>query len=104
MTFNRPYTFEMAAMAIAEPGEHSAIKALAQRNGVDVDQFERATAILKGVVAAGDTVENFVRHEYIVDGWLHGYLPLAASPTDGTLTTWKLAQFAESHYRSHGEE
>ncbi|WP_396922712.1 hypothetical protein [Mycolicibacterium sp.] len=100
MPLNRPYTFELAAMALAEPGQHGEIKALAERNGVDPDQFERATVILKGIKASGETLEDFVRREYIMDGWPQGYLQLDASPADTTLTTWKLGQFAEAHHRS----
>lgn len=100
MTLNRPYTFELAAMALAEPGQHDEIRALAERNGVGADHFERAVRILTSVAGSGDRIEDFVRREYILDGWLHGYLPLDASPNDTSLTTWKLGQFAEAHYRS----
>jgi hypothetical protein len=82
MPLNRPYTFELAATALAETAQHSEIRALAERNAVDPDQFERATIILKGVKASGETLDDFVRREYILDGWLHGYLSLDASPSD----------------------
>ncbi|HEX7826532.1 MAG TPA: hypothetical protein VF477_16640 [Mycobacterium sp.] len=100
MPLNRPYAFELAAMALAEPGQHSEIRALAERNAVDLDLFERATVIIKGVKESGETLEDFVRREYILDGWLNGYLPLDASPTDPALTTWKLGQLAEAHHRA----
>ena len=101
MPLSRPYTFELAAMARADPGQHGDIKALAERNGVDADHFERATAILQGVGGTGEKLDDFVRREYILDGWLHGYLPLDASPSDPSLTVWKqLGQFAEAFYRS----
>jgi hypothetical protein len=47
MDQNRPYTFELAAIVLAEPGQHDEIKALAERNGVEPDQFERAIEVLK---------------------------------------------------------
>lgn len=97
---NRPYRFELAAMALAEPGQHGEIETLAERNGVDPDKFERATVIINGLKASGETLEDFVRREYILDGWLQGYLPLDVSPADSSLTTWKLGQFAEAYYRS----
>ncbi|WP_286131911.1 hypothetical protein [Mycobacterium sp. IS-1556] len=58
MPLNRPYTFELAAMALADPGQHSDIKALAERNGVDADHFERAIAIVKGVGAGGEKLDS----------------------------------------------
>ena len=54
MALNRPYTFELAAIVLDEPGQHDDIKALAERN----------------------------------------------SPTDSSLTVWKLGQLAEAFYRS----
>ncbi|KKF02778.1 hypothetical protein [Mycolicibacterium obuense] len=100
MTLNRPYTFELAAMALADPGQQDDIKALAERNGVGPNHFERAVLIVTAIGASGERIEDFVRREYILDGWLHGYLPLDASPNGTSLTTWKLGQFAEAHYRS----
>jgi hypothetical protein len=99
-TLNRPYTFELAAMVLADPGQHEEVRALAERTGVGPDHFERAALIVKAIASSGERVEDFVRRESILDGWLHGYLPLGASPGDPTLTTWKLGQFAEAHYRS----
>lgn len=99
-TLNRPYTFELAAMTLADPGQHDDVRGLAERNGVGPDHFERAVLIVRAIASSGERVEDFVRREYILDGWLHGYLPLDASPGDPTLTTWKLGQFAEAHYRS----
>lgn len=99
MTQNRPYTFELAAIVLAEPNQHTEIKALAERNGVDPHQFERAIEVLKAVKSSGEVVEDFIRREYLLDGWLHGYLPLDAPASDSTLTTWSLGQLAEAHYR-----
>ncbi|MGP4058541.1 hypothetical protein ACTWP6_27580 [Mycobacterium sp. 4D054] len=99
-SLNRPYTFELAAMALADPGQQDEIGATAERNGVGPEHFQRAVLILKALAASGHDIEDFVRREYILDGWLHGYLPLDASPGDPTLTIWKLGQFAEAHYRS----
>ena len=96
--FNRPYTFELAAMALADTGQHDEVGALGERNGVGPDHFERAVLILKAIASSGERIEDFVRREYILDGWLHGYLPLDIAGTDPTLTTWKLGQLAEAHY------
>jgi hypothetical protein len=96
---NRPYTFELAAMALTEPEQYDDVMALAERNGVNPDLFQRATAILKTLGEQGENVDDFVRREYILDGWLHGYLPLEASLSDPSLTVWKLGQFAEAFYR-----
>lgn len=103
MPLNRPYVFELAAMVLAEPEQRHDVAAVAERNGVDSDHLHRATEILRGISAAGEELDDFVRREYIVDGWLHGYLPLDASPSDPSLTVWKLGQYAEAHYRSHGQ-
>lgn len=101
MAENRPYTFELAAIALEVPAESAGdegIRDVAARNGVDLDQFDRAVEILKGVAAAGGDIGEWVRNEYILDGRLHGYLPIDASLTDADLTTWKLGQYAEAHY------
>ncbi|TDH47874.1 hypothetical protein E2F47_26155 [Mycobacterium eburneum] len=100
MALNRPYTFELAAMVLDEPGQHDEIKALAERNDVDGEHVERAIAILRNISAAGESVPDFVRREHFLDGWLHGYLSLDDSPTDPSLTVWKLGQLAEAFYRS----
>lgn len=101
MPENRPYTFELAAAAL----EHAPdIESVAHRNGVDLGQLNRATEILRRLHAGGEDVQDFIRREYVLDGWIHGYLPLDASPADPTLTTWKLSQLAESHYRTQSEK
>ncbi|MGD9622251.1 MAG: hypothetical protein AB7G47_19680 [Mycolicibacterium sp.] len=94
---NRPYTFELAALLLDGPQE--SVHTTAQANGVDLDQLTRAAEILTRLQAAGEDINEWVRREYIIDGWLHGYLPLQASPADPALTTWKLAQHAEAFYR-----
>jgi hypothetical protein len=48
----------------------------------------------------GEEEEDFILREYILDGWLHGYLPLDVAATDPALSTWKLAQLAEAYYAS----
>lgn len=100
MAENRPYIFELAAISLqsTEPASSAGIRDIAARNGVDLDQLDRAAEILRGVVADGGDLDEWVRNEYILDGRLHGYLPVDASPADAELTTWKLGQFAEAHY------
>lgn len=95
---NRPYTFELGAQLLDDPQE--SLRTTAQDNGVDADQLTRAAEILRRLRDAGEDINEWIRREYIIDGWLHGYLPLAASPSDPTLTTWKLSQHAESFYRT----
>ncbi|MDG4668023.1 thermonuclease family protein [Mycobacterium sp. 236(2023)] len=72
MTLNRPYTFELAAMALADPGQHDDVRALAERNQVGADHFERTILIVTTIAASGKRIEGYVHREYIVDGWLHG--------------------------------
>ncbi|MFN8090275.1 MAG: hypothetical protein U0R81_15125 [Mycobacterium sp.] len=75
MPLHRPYTFELAAMALAEPAQHNDIKTLAERNGVDPDDFERATVILRGIGVIGEKIDDYASRDYIMDGWLHSYPP-----------------------------
>lgn len=102
MAENRPYTFELAALALQSTetsgGGGESIRDVAARNGVNLDQLDRAVEILRGVAAAGVDIDEWVRNEYILDGRLHGYLPIDASPADAELTTFKLGQFAEAYY------
>jgi len=100
MPENRPYTFELAEMALNEGPDAADIKTVATNNGVDLGQLDRATEILRRLQAGGEDTQDFIRREYILDGWIHGYLPLDTSPTDPTLTTWKLGQLADGHYRA----
>lgn len=99
MPLNRPYTFELAAMALAEPGQHNDIKALAERNGVDPDHFERATVILKGIGATGERSTTLCAAN---TSWTAGCMATCrwTSPSDPSLTVWKLGQFAEAFYRT----
>lgn len=108
MIENRPYTFELAALLVSEQdrGDDTAqLQETATNNGVDLDQLNRAAAIVRALAAAGDDVDEWIRREYLIDGWLHGYLPqpAEASPADPGLTTWVLSQYADAHYRSQLE-
>ena len=98
MTYNRPYTFELAYQLLtAQPGDDLVGHyANAASNGVDRPALDRAAQTLRRLAPAD--VNTWIRQEYIVDGWLHGYLPLDVAGTDPTLTTWKLGQLAEAHY------
>ncbi|MGV7570840.1 hypothetical protein PJL70_08550 [Mycobacterium kansasii] len=68
------------------------------RHGVSIEALDRAIGILGVLQRGGEDPQDFVLREYILDGWLHGYLPLDIAGTDPTLTTWKLGQLAEAHY------
>lgn len=115
MNVNRPYTFELARQFLiaqhADPSaqHHDTVVlteqddatiaghyANAERNGVDRATLDRAAHTLVRLAPAD--VDEWIRQEYIVDGWLHGYLPLTADPADPSLTTWQLGQLAYAHY------
>ncbi|QIV79894.1 hypothetical protein [Mycolicibacterium frederiksbergense] len=115
MNFNRPYTFELARqfliaqhedpaaqhldVVVLTEEDHAAIAghyANAERNGVDRATLDRAAHTLLRLAPAD--VDEWIRQEYIVDGWLHGYLALTADPADPSLTTWQLGQLAYAHY------
>jgi hypothetical protein len=106
MSFNRPYTFELARPLLAA-NQHDVLTdqhtddivaqyANAERNGVDRATLNRAAHTLLRLAPAD--VDEWIRQEYIVDGWLHGYLDLSIDPADPTLTTWRLGQLAYAHY------
>ncbi|SBS78109.1 conserved hypothetical protein [uncultured Mycobacterium sp.] len=94
---NRPYMFEMAALALN--GEDlDGVRKAAESNGVASADLERAVAILRVLQQGGEDPDDFVLREYILDGWLHGYLPLNVQASNPTLNTWRLGQLAEAHY------
>ncbi|PBA68925.1 hypothetical protein CKJ76_25760 [Mycobacterium avium] len=72
----------------------------AASNGVDRAQLDRAAATLQRIDP--DDFDTWIRREYIVDGWLHGYLDPSANPDDPTLTAWVLGQRAAAHYDTLG--
>jgi hypothetical protein len=106
MSFNRPYVLELARQFLADQNHdvlteqhHDAIAAHyanAERNGIDRATIDRAAHTLQRLAPAD--IDTWIRQEYIVDGWLHGYLDLAVDPADPTLTTWRLGQLAHAHY------
>ena len=98
MTDNRPYTFELAALALDDQQPLENIRKTAVSNGVALDTLDRAIAVLRILQRGGEDPQDFILREYILDGWLHGYLPLDNAATDRALSTWKLGQLAEAHY------
>ena len=94
---NRPYTFELAALAVHDQ-DADAIRRTAADNGVNSSDLERAINILRILQQGGEDLDDFVLREYILDGWLQGYLPLDVKAGDPTLNTWRLGQLAEAHY------
>lgn len=103
LTQNRPYTFQLASFlleATQRNEDPASVRETATRNGVDLDQLDRAAQILQRLAADGEDIDEWIRREYILDGWLHGYLELDASPADSTFTTWNLAQFADGYYET----
>lgn len=97
---NRPYIFPMAA-ALRVPGRddeyYARVRDSAENNGIAADQLDRA-AFVDGVRRGGTDMDEWIRQEFIVDGWLHGYVSLDASPTDPEWSTWTLAQRNDEHY------
>ena len=98
-TMNRPYVFELAVLALdPEVGQDNARKT-ARDNGIDDAVFDRAVGVLHRVKDGGEDIDDFVLREYILDGWLQGYVPLGAQASNAMLTTWRLAQLAQEHYQ-----
>jgi uncharacterized membrane protein YjdF len=106
MNVNRPYTVELARQLLAAydhdvltDRHHDDIAvhyANAEPDGVDRATLDRATHILQRLTPAD--VDEWIRQEYIVDGWLHGYLALTVDSADPSLTTWQLGQLASAHH------
>lgn len=94
---NRPYTFELAALALGDQSLES-VRKTAHANGVSDADIDRAITILRILQRGGEDLDDFVLREYILDGWLHGYLPLNVHAGDPALSTWRLGQLAEAHY------
>jgi hypothetical protein len=94
---NRPYTFELAALALDDE-TLVGVRKTAEANGVNAAGLERAISILRILQKGGEDPDDFVLREYILDGWLQGYLPLNVQAGDPTLNTWHLGQLAEAHY------
>ena len=97
MTENRPYAFELAALVL-DGQELENVCRTALSNGIAVDALDRAIEILRILQRGGEDPHGLILREYILDGWLHGYLPLDVAATDPALSTWKLGQLAEAHY------
>ena len=96
---NRPYVFELAALALdSEVGQDNARKT-ARDNGINDAVFDRAVGVLHRIKDGGEDIDDFVLREYILDGWLQGYVPLGAQASNSMLTTWRLAQLAQDHYQ-----
>lgn len=94
---NRPYTFELAALVV-NGQDLDGVRKSAQANGVAAADLDRAIAIVRVLQQGGEDPDDFVLREYILDGWLQGYLPLDVQAGDPTLNTWRLGQLAEAHY------
>ncbi|AFM20049.1 hypothetical protein Mycch_5372 (plasmid) [Mycolicibacterium chubuense NBB4] len=75
----------------------------AEANGVAAADLDRAIAIVRVLQQGGEDPDDFVLREYILDGWLRGYLPLTVQAGDPTLNAWRLGQLAEAHYSGRRE-
>ncbi|MDO3331515.1 hypothetical protein [Mycobacteroides abscessus] len=98
-TQNRPYVFELAVQfteLVSRGEDGSDTRELAARNDVDAGELDRAIAIVQGFISSGADITQWLHQEYMIDGWLRGYLPLETSPAD--ISTWTLGQLAASHY------
>ena len=103
MKFNRPYTFELAHQLLSARSLGHDIAghyANAESNGVDSELLDRAVVTLQRLDPAD--FDTWIRSDYIIDGWLHGYLDPSADPADPTLTAWVLGQLAAAHYDALG--
>ncbi|MGV9798799.1 hypothetical protein ACWDTP_12160 [Mycobacterium sp. NPDC003449] len=97
MPENRPYTFELAAIVLTAQRSGEDVTDLydtAQRNGVDTGQLQRAAQILDQLDAAGEDIDEWIRREYLLDGWLRGYIPIGQADVPLSIAT----QMAEAHY------
>ena len=88
ITENRPYTFELAALALGGQDLDS-VRNTALSNGIRVDYLDRAPGILRTLQRGGEDPQDFILREYILDGWLRGYLPLSVQA--GVRLDWALA-------------
>ena len=98
-TTNRPYVFELAALALNPEVGHDNARKTAHDNGIDDAVFDRAVDVLHRIRDGGEDIDDFVLREYILDGWLQGYVPLDPEASTSMPTTWRLAQLAEDHYQ-----
>ncbi len=100
--YNRPYLWEIAANALSSDNAMTLddVRALADRHGIPELNAERAMSTLTALAAAGEDLDEWVRRQYVVDGWMEGYLLIdtAALSDANTYSTWKLAQLAYAHY------
>lgn len=98
-TENRPYVFELASQIVEQVKrgqDDTATRDAAARNGVDAGELDRAVAIVEHFAAGGADIQQWLHQEYVIDGWLRGYLSLDSSASD--VSTWTLGQLAENHY------
>ncbi|QFS94647.1 hypothetical protein FIV07_28130 (plasmid) [Mycobacterium sp. THAF192] len=100
--YNRPYLYEIAANAVAPDNATTVndVRALAQRHGIPAEDADRAIDVLTALTTTGEDIEEWVRRQYLLDGWIEGYLAIdpAALSDPHTYSTWGLAQYAYAHY------
>ncbi|BBX30449.1 MULTISPECIES: hypothetical protein [Mycolicibacterium] len=99
-TENRPYVFELAAQALISAEEAEISRSIVERKDISTESFDRAVATVQALKAAGEDLDEWVRRQYIVDGWLQGWLQVDAQLlTDAAAaSTWQLAQLAAGFY------
>ncbi|WP_255802060.1 hypothetical protein [Mycobacteroides abscessus] len=98
-TQNRPYVFELAEelyRAESAGDDQVRLRDTASANAVDREELDRAVEVIRRLHATGIDVDEWVRQEYVMDGWLRGYLALDASLE--AASTWRLAQAAAAFY------
>ncbi len=97
-TVNRPYMFELAALIVRAEERHEEVESLRQaaaRNAVDATELDRTVDLLRRFHASGTDIDEWVRQEYFVDGWIRGYLPQDLAPT---ASVCQMAQYAAGYY------
>lgn len=100
--YNKPYLWEIVANALAPDSGMTLddVRTLADRHGIPGLSVDRAMASLTALAASGEDLDEWVRRQYVLDGWMQGYLQIDAAALSDveTFSTWKLGQLAYAHY------
>jgi hypothetical protein len=100
--YNKPYLWEIVANALAPDSGTTLddVRTLADRHGIPGLSVDRAMATLTALAASGEDLDEWVRRQYVLDGWMQGYLQIDAAALSDveTFSTWKLGQLAYAHY------
>jgi hypothetical protein len=107
MNVNRPYTFQVAPSS-SPPTATTSLPTNTTTTSLATTPTQNATAATAPPLTAAHALQrawppptstNGIRQEYLVDGWLLGYLALTVGAADPNLTIWQLGQLAYANYR-----